>query len=154
MPERINWGVAQPTDPLESPRVRVEQVESGRRGRDARWHTTWQLTNEGDFPLSPRGIWLPHGRFRMAEESLDASALVPGARRTITTRVAFNEPPGAAVENAFLILRVALGDQPWRIFVRLVVWADETGAPVARVELVTSQRAGLTSGFVEAPPSS
>lgn len=134
--------------------MRVEQVDSGRRGRDARWHTTWQLTNDGDLPLNPRAIWLPHGRFRMAEESLDSTPLLPGARRTITTLVTFNEPAGAAVENAFLILRVVLEGQPWRIFVRLVVWADETGAPVARVEHVTSQRVGLTSGLLETPPPS
>lgn len=58
--------------------------------------------------------------------------------------VACAEPPSAEVENAFLILRLDAGSQPWRVLVRLRVRMDSTGVPHPVVELITAQVAGFS----------
>ncbi len=49
------------------------------------------------------------------------------------------EPPGAVVENAFLILRVLERSREWRVLVRLTVTFDRDGAPTTTTELITCQ---------------
>ena len=49
-----------------------------------------------------------------------------------------DEPPGAVVENAFLILRVLSLGEPWRVFARLHVAFDDEGGPQATIEVVTA----------------
>jgi hypothetical protein len=130
-----------------TPRVAIEPTPP-RPGRDpAQWHVAWRIQNLGPEPLQILAAWLPHGRFRAPELQLaPAPLLAPGGSAQVQALVTCNEAPATVVDNAFVILRVLWGDEPWRIFVRLRVVADERGAPQNTCELITAQRIGFSRG--------
>ncbi len=55
-----------------------------------------------------------------------------------------DEPPGAVVENAFLILRVLERGREWRVLARLTVGFDRDGAPESATESITTQLMGIS----------
>ena len=104
----------------------------------------WRVENRGDRTLMLLSAWLPHGRFRAAERALEPPpCLAPGESTQLAVVVAFDEAPGTVVENAFVIMRVRWGDEPWRILVRLLITADASGAPTNSIALITKQPVGF-----------
>ena len=100
------------------------------------WRIRWRLTNAGVEPLAVVSAWLPNGRFRSQEWTLEPPlAPPPGASVELDSLVAWSEPPGTVVENGFLILRLADGSG---MFARLTVTAGPSGEPHAVCETVTA----------------
>ncbi len=113
--------------------------------RPGEWRIAWTVSNDGGRPLSVEAVWEPHGRFRWDEQQLDpAPELAPGASTELTLPVRCVVEPGEVVENGFVILRVRVGGQAWRVLTRLTVVGDDSGAPRPRVEAMTSQRVGFS----------
>ena len=96
--------------------------------------------------MTLQAAWQPHGRFRAAERTLsDAPRLAPGDATELVLPVAFDEPAGTEVENAFVILRVLDDDVPWRVLTRLTARADRGKGLSARVETISTQRVGFSA---------
>ena len=129
-----------PTEP--GPTLEVAQA-SPAAGAPGRWLVAFDVANRGGEPVALLQAWLPHGRFRCAEQPL-ADVLAPDGRTTLSFEVAFDEEPGTEVENAFVILQVRWGDGVWRVMTRLTVTARADGAPEAAAQLLTTHRVGFS----------
>jgi hypothetical protein len=130
--------------PAREPRVQVTPLPDRVALAAGQWRVSWRLTNAGPRPLRILSAWLPHSRFRGPEQAFDPPlALAPGTSLTLELAVACREPPGTVVENAFLILRVLWGAEPWRVLARLRVVCDSQGGPVMYGERITTQPAGF-----------
>ena len=131
-------------DAMTSPTVTV--LQAGRAsGKPGAWHVTFEVRNAGEEPVELLEAWLPHGRFRADAVSLTAEPpLASGASVRLEFAVAFDEPPGEFVENAFVILRVRGQDEEWRVLTRLAVTADTDGSPAASTELITAHPVGFS----------
>ncbi len=126
------------------PSIAVSQSASARNVGEGLWEVSFQFVNATDAPATLLAAWLPHGRFRSGESPLDeVPSLEPGGRQVLGFLVAFQEPPGTEVENAFVILRLEWRGGTWRVLARLTVTAGEDGAPRANTELVTAHRVGF-----------
>jgi hypothetical protein len=131
--------------PAPGPLVRVEPAPPTAGPSPTEWRVSWRVENRGQRPLKLLAAWLPHGRFRATERALEPPPrLEPGESARLELVAAYDEPPGTAVENAFVIMRVRWGDEPWRILVRLLVTADASGAPTNTVELITTHPIGFS----------
>jgi hypothetical protein len=129
------------------PEVVVEQDSTARAATPGLWSVTWKVRNRrGNLRiLSGR---LPHGRFRCAETELTpAPVLAPNESARLEFAVRCEEPSGAVVENAFLILRADWGEAPWLILARLRVSIDEHGVPQSVTEVITTQRVGFSAAM-------
>ena len=126
----------------EAPRVRVAIEAIKPDIEPGRWWVAWLLRNEAQEPLGLEAVWVPHGRFRgEGRLSLDGE-LTAGQARRLEVRVAAQEKPGTIIDNAFLVLRVRVHDQRWRIFTRMRIAFDAAGVPWPMCELVTVARIG------------
>lgn len=124
-----------------SPRVFIEQVSRRPAQVPGRWLVTWRIENLGQQPLRILAARLPHDRFRTEEQGLVPAPMLSGRESAqLELPVECHEPPGAVVENAFLILRVLSLEEPWRVFARLRVAFDDEGGPQATTEVVTVHR--------------
>lgn len=131
--------------PDNGPLVQVAPAPPAPASRAGEWHVAWKVENRGGRPLELLAAWLPHGRFRAAERALEPPPrLRPGESAWLDLVAACDEAPGTVVENAFVILRVRWGDEPWRILVRLLVTADARGAPTNTVALITTHPIGFS----------
>jgi hypothetical protein len=131
--------------PEPGPAIYVEPAPPAPSPSPTEWHVAWRVQNCGDRPLELLAAWLPHGRFRAPERPLEPPPrLLPGESARLDLAAACDELPGAVVENAFVILRVRWGDEPWRILVRLLITADAHGAPTNTVALITTQPIGFS----------
>ncbi len=84
--------------------------------------------------------WHPHSRFHSSR--LRRSLRVPSrgsAGLELPARV--DARPGDAVENCFLILRVAMGRERWRILARFTLLMSDDGTPIPRVEAIDAHPA-------------
>ncbi|MCZ6598387.1 MAG: hypothetical protein O7B99_12165 [Planctomycetota bacterium] len=113
-------------------------------GGPARWRVAFDVANRGAAPAALLAAWLPHGRFRCPEQRLADLVLPPDGTTQLAFDVAFDERPGAEVENCFVILRVRWREEAWRVMARLTVTAVEDGAPLAATQLVTAHRVGFS----------
>ena len=113
-------------------------------GGPGRWRVAFDVANRGGGPVALLAAWLPHGRFRCAEQRLDDLVLPPDGTTQLAFEVAFDERPGTAVENCFVILRVRWRSGAWRVMARLTVTAGDDGAPLAAAQLVTAHRVGFS----------
>jgi len=130
------------------PQVSVAQAARRAGTTSDRWLVTWEIRNLGQHPLRLVAARLPHSRFRSEERELvPQPSLLPGEQARLEFSVACGGPPGAVVENAFLILRVGWRDAPWRIFARLRVIFDEQRGPQTTTEVVTVQRVGFSEAL-------
>jgi hypothetical protein len=110
-----------------------------------RWRTLWSIANLGDSPLGILSARLPHGKFRSDEKVFATpAAIAPRGNGRIEIEARCGEPPGAEVENGFLILRVAYGAEQWLILTRLKIRIDARGTPAAATELITVQPVGFS----------
>jgi hypothetical protein len=83
----------------------------------------------------------PHSQFRTPETNLDQE-IAPGEQSEVPLPVRFSEPPGAIVENPFLIV-LFHEDADWRLLARVRVTAGRRGEPIADESVVvTTQRVG------------
>ena len=134
------------TNPVgEAPPLDVQQAGRA-QGSPGAWSVAFDVTNQGSEPVSLLGAWLPHGRFRCPERSLGGTPpLSAGQHTRLSFPVAFDEPPGTVVENAFVILRAEWGVQTWRVLARFTVTAGGAGEPQAVTEVVSAHRLGFSA---------
>jgi hypothetical protein len=120
-------------------------LEARSAGAQHRWRTAWSIDNVGDAALGIFTARLPHGKFRSNEKVFAPPVIIaPGGNARLEIEARCSEPPGAEVENGFLILRVAYGGDQWLILVRLRIRMDARGAPAAKTELITVQPVGFS----------
>lgn len=120
-------------------------LEASAAGAPDRWRTVWSIDNLGDSPLEISSARLPHGKFRSDEKAFAPPVvLAPRANGRIQIDARCGEPPGAEIENGFLILRVAYGGDQWLILTRLRLRMDGRSTPAAATELITVQRVGFS----------
>jgi hypothetical protein len=102
----------------------------------------WRITNESERRIRLLAAQHPHSQFRTPETRLDHE-IAPGTAADVALPVRFSEPPGAVVENPFLILRFReSGD--WRALARVRVTAGKNGEPLAGDTVVlTTQKVGV-----------
>jgi hypothetical protein len=130
--------------------VSVGQVSRHAEPDTGQWRVAWQVQNVGHDPIQVMTTRLPHGRFRSKERALTpAPTLLPGDHTRIEASVACHEAPGIVVENAFLILRVLRGEEPWQVFARFRVDIDEQGAPATTTEIITTQPVGFSTAWMK-----
>ena len=139
----------------------LDVAQAGRASGGPRlWRVAFDVTNRGAGPVALLSAWLPHGRFRCAEQQLADLVLPPERTTQLSFEAAFDEPPGTEVENCFVILRVRWrgegrvrwrgegrvrwGEEAWRVMARLTVTAGGDGAPLAAARLVTAHRVGFS----------
>jgi hypothetical protein len=114
------------------PHIRVA-VESCTRDGGG-WLVRFLLVNAGALAVPVTSAWIPHGRFRGAEDRLPLELVVPSSGSgSLWLRVHADEPPGTVVENAFLILTTP----DHRIFTRMRI--EFTPDPTPIVEATTFQ---------------
>jgi hypothetical protein len=129
-----------------APAVRVDVVDVRRAATPGEWLITWRIDNEDRVPITVTAAWLPHGKFRGAERAFDPPLTIAAASSTelvLAARCA--EPPGALVENAFVILRVRAQGICWRVLTRLVVVVDNPDHLDIQRQRVTFQRVGFSA---------
>ena len=123
----------------------LDVAQAGRASGGPRlWRVAFDVTNRGAGPVALLSAWLPHGRFRCAEQQLADLVLPPERTTQLSFEAAFDEPPGTEVENCFVILRVRWREEAWRVMARLTVTAAGDGAPLAAPRLVTAHRVGFS----------
>ena len=127
------------------PAIVVQAVSRTIGASPGSWVFEWDVRNVGSDPLTLHEAWQPHGQFRCPRTELRSHpTLDPGTTVRVELPVACAEPPGAVVENAFLILRAEWHGEPWRILARLRIAVDASGAPEPVTEDVTMQRIGFS----------
>jgi len=132
-------------DSSSAPHLNVEQVAPA-ADTSGGWWVTWRIRNVGEQPLELVDVYVPHGKFYGPRVDLSSSDPVdPGTTREIQLEVVFKEPLGAVVENAFLILTATQQKISWRILIRMTVESGSLGAPMAKTELITTQKVGFSA---------
>jgi hypothetical protein len=126
------------------PQISIEQISGSRGASPDEWIVTWRIQNLGAEPLQLLTAWLPHSRFKSEEREM-TDTLSPGEMTQLKLPVAWREPAGTVVENAFLILRVLWLNQPWRVFARLRVFFDDRDGLETMTEVVTAHPVGFSS---------
>ncbi len=136
---------SEPTD-ARGPAVSVQPLTPAPTGTVGMWHVSWRIVNTGDAPIRLEAAWCPHGRFRASRWALSPPpTLLAAESTTVATDVACDEAPGTVVENAFVILRVAWREAPWRILVRLEIRVDARGVPQPAVMAISTQPVGFAA---------
>jgi hypothetical protein len=129
----------------DGPRVAVEELRRSIEGEHGRWLFEWRIQNLTEKPIKFLTARCPHGQFRSDERFFDPPRdAAAGRNATIEMPVVCDEPAGAVVENAFLILTTEWRADKWRIFVRLRVVVDQEGVPGTAAALITTQRFGFS----------
>ena len=128
------------SDTNETPRLHIAPfAQEGSRGN---WIVHWYVRNEGTRKLRLIAAIQPHTQFRTPDTAIERD-VASGAETEIALPVRFNEMPGTVVENPFLILRLADGDQEWRVLARVSVTAGPRGEPIAgNTVSITTHRVG------------
>src|SRR5712691_9941301 len=122
-----------------SPRVRVAPFTT--KGTAGSWTVRWRIANDGDRPIRIVNAIQPHSQFRTPEKRVDRD-VGPGLATDVSIPVRFDQPPGAVVENAFLIV-VLRSESEWRLLARVRVTAGKNGEPLAGDSVVvTTQEIG------------
>jgi hypothetical protein len=122
-----------------APRVRVEPFRTG--GTTGDWTVRWRVINDEHRPIRLLSAQHPHSQFRTPATMLDREVRA-GQRADLALPVRFVNPPGAVVENPFLVLTFHdRGD--WRLLARVRVTAGPRGEPLAGEPVVqTIQKVG------------
>lgn len=126
---------------MAAPQVSIVPLDSAPDA--AAWRVRWRVTNTGSTELRLVRVLAPHGRFRATDRAVN-QLIAPQATAELAAEVAFTEPPGAEVENAFLILIARCDAREWRILARLRVGADANGAPRPLTERIDVQEVGFS----------
>jgi hypothetical protein len=129
----------------EGPEISVEQVSRSRKLDTGIWQVSWRLQNLTDREIEIFSARVPHGKYR--SDGIDYHPPIDigaGQSAEIHMRVACDEGPGSAVENAFLILLAQWSKVKWRIFVRFLVKLDNEGRPATGTASITTQKVGFS----------
>ena len=129
--------------PLGPPRVSIRPVGAAKRDGD-RWRVNWAIANDEPLGIRVALINAPHSQFRSDQTRVDV-LLREGASTVVPLRVHVGGEPGSEIENAFVILTIDHATRQWRLMVRVRVIIGHTGAPLLRVETITSQRVGFSA---------
>ncbi len=128
-----------------APRLGVEPGDVRPGGRSGEWRIDWRLSNAADAPVRVESVWEPHGRFRGEERTLEPPLSMPsGGSVELELPVRCDVGAGETIENGFLIFRVLVGEQAWRVLTRLTIVGGADGTPMPRVEAITSQVVGFS----------
>ena len=125
--------------PVEPPRVRIVVRSCQPASSAGRWLVTWGVHNLEPDALRLEEAWVPHGRFRGVGHVPLEVRVPPGESAEVSLEATATEPPGAVVENAFLILRATLRETPVRLFARMRVTFGAQGQAQPAVEALTAQ---------------
>ena len=126
------------------PQLLVETCPAQAGAARGQWLVEWVVRNLGREPLRLLAARAPHGKFRSDELDLASMPdLSPDEGTRLQLLVSCDEPDGAVIENAFLILRLLWRDQPWRVFARMRVAIGKDGSPECIIEVVTTHRIGF-----------
>ena len=101
------------------------------RAGDA-WRVRWRVTSDPALRLTH--VAAPHGKFRAADADIDLATPTELGLDVLST-----VPPGADVENTFLILTAGSAERSWRILARMRVRSDADGVPGPVVERIDVQ---------------
>ena len=130
----------------EAPSLSVQSLGCQPGPGNGRWRCSFEVTNQGKATLQVLSTWLPHDQFFGERRSLEQPLLVePGESAPLEVEVTFTGEPGVAVVNAFLIMQVECGSQPWRTFVRLLPTMQLDGTLSVICEAVTVQPVGFSA---------
>jgi hypothetical protein len=124
--------------------ITVSQAGNAKGGGP--WQVSFDVENRNREAVELVDAWLPHTRFNAEVQALGGMELGPGESMRLTFTAAFDEPPGTAAENAFVILRLRWQGETWRNLTRMTVASGARGEPSATVETVTSHRVGFSEG--------
>ena len=125
-----------------APRVAAIEPLAVTRAASGTWKVRWRITNEGDA-LHLTRIAAPHGKFRSPDHAIDVS-LATGGTFEPQLEIACAEPPGAEIENAFLIVTAEAEERTWRILARMRVRVDNDGVPHPVTERIDTQEVGFS----------
>jgi hypothetical protein len=118
--------------------------------RSGIWVVSWRIANIGSARLDVHSAWLPHDHFNAKERALKpALSLGPAESVELGLPAACADPPGAEIENAYVILRATSQGRAWRIFARLRVTLQPDGSPRVLVERVSVQPVGYAEQRAE-----
>jgi hypothetical protein len=102
------------------------------------WRIAWTIENRSSAVLSLHEMRIPHDQFCSQDLSIDPPIdIPPEAAGRIDSTVLFAEPPGSTLTYPFVIVRAVWNNQVCRLFGRLRVEADHSGAPHPICEEVT-----------------
>ena len=128
------------------PNLRIESLACQARGEAGWWLASWRIQNLDTQAVEILAAWLPHDKFASGRRGFEPPLRLPGNDSLdLELPVACEEVPGSVVENAFLILQVLWGRQPWRVFARQLVSVDSKGSLQHRCETVTVQPVGFSN---------
>ena len=129
----------------DEPKIAVKEIRRNRAVGNGHWWFGWRIQNLTEQPASLLAAWCPHGQFKSEQRHFDPPLQAAAGRAaTVEMPVSCDEPTGAVIENAFLILLTEWGRRKWRIFVRLRVTINQEGIPGTAAELITTQRVGFS----------
>ena len=117
-----------------TPRVTIDVVDVSRSGMA--WRIRWRVASEPPIRLTHAAA--PHGKLRADDRDID---LVTPAE--LALEVTSSEPPGAQIENTFLILTAEVAGETRRILARMRVRVGDDGTPHPTVERVDVQEVGF-----------
>ena len=127
-----------------APRLLIEATGCHAIGTSGRWTVSWRIDNLGDRPLEILSAWLPHDKFYSQRSLFDPGLqLPPGGTVELELLVDCREPPGARVENAFVILQLVQMGKTWRAFARHLVTIDSAGAPQPHCQAISVHPMGV-----------
>ena len=127
---------------LGPPRVHIRAIAVEPDGQ--LWRVDWAIATDEPLGVRVTLINAPHSQFRSDQTRVDV-LLREGASTVVPLRVHVGGEPGSEIENAFVILTIDHAARQWRLMVRVRVIIGHTGAPLLRVETITSQRVGFSA---------
>ena len=107
------------------------------------WLTSWRARNIGPLAVRVIAAIAPHSKYRSDEKEL-ALDLAPGTAAAFTLLVRVEGAPGEEIENAFVIVQFAQGDDRFRALARLRVRLDSAARPHPVLESHSTQRVGFS----------
>jgi|ERR1043166_7023795 hypothetical protein len=127
------------------PKISLRQISASSEAKKGAWQIAWRVENLSQHSLRLDAARFPHGQFKAGEQQFDSPLLLGDQEAAIfESTIKCEEPPGAIVENAFVIFTSVWKESRWRIFVRLRVTVDDKGQPNAVTELITTQKIGFS----------
>lgn len=127
------------------PEIGLRQLATKPGGRKGYWRIVWSVQNRGLDKIEILAVRLPHGQFKADEHRFEPALVVGGGESAeLQSLVHCDEPEGLVTENAFVIFSVRWLGTDWRIFARIRVIANSTGAPECAPESITTQKVGFS----------
>jgi hypothetical protein len=123
----------------------IAVAQAGPTEGDGPWLVAFNVLNRRGAPVELIDAWLPHARFNAAAQELNGLTLAAGESTRIAFTAAYDEPPGTAAENAFVIIRLRWRGEAWRHLTRMTVTSGSRGEPSATVETVSCHRVGFSA---------